>query len=369
MQIAFVVAAALVVVALIGLLGRVTDQPARMSQIVVYALPLGIVSAGYAASTGITLMWAIVAFAAVVVGALLASRLGPQRALVATDDAAGAAGLGAAAGALITLGLAGVGVIWAANLVASFSALNRYIIAGGIVAAGVAIAVGGAALKALSRTVLFLVIIGAVAMAGLGYSTGSPAGLTSPEIPLPAPSPAIAALYALGIVLIGAAYPLLRATGAVRGLKVGIGGLIVAAVCLTAVLGMLMLYGGSFSLPSLVINVFPGYAPMSLSAVICALIALIGAVLAGVGIRAALIDVDVVMTAQRATWRTVGLGVVVFIIAVLAPTPDWIVLTLSLLAVVSLLTDWRLGRLAKRQADTPTAIADSTEPATASTTT
>ena len=62
----------------------------------------------------------------------------------------------------------------------------------------------------------------------------------------------------LGVILIGAGYPVLRSNGNHNRARVWVAAVVLALVVVVTLVGILMLYGGSFPPPSLVINVLPG---------------------------------------------------------------------------------------------------------------
>ncbi len=357
MLIAVVLGIVVTAVALLGLLGRSTPRSVTPSALFVYGFPFGILAAGYAASTGISITWAVVAGASAFLAILVGGMLGRQPISKDEIQRPGAAGLNLVCSGAISLGLGAVVIIWASHLISAFSYLDGRVVSIALVLGAAAYAIGGRCEVGLSRTVLVLSIIGAVTVLGVGYLGGDISGLSAPQVPVPVLNPVEAVLYAVGVVIIGAGYPVMRAAGTGNRGKVIIAGILVALVSLVTVVGVLALYGGAFQLPSLVINVLPVYSPPVLSAVICALLALVSSVVAGGTIHTAghyvglvqpslLAPSDRVLSSPR-LWIYLALGAVIVIVVLLAPAPTWIVLLLAVLGVINLLAEWAIARASK----------------------
>jgi|GEM_PF-6083451 len=358
-------------VALLALLGNTNDRSVRISQLFVYALPLGILAAGYAADTGINLMWAIVAAVSAMAAILVGGLLG--RAPTMQDETArpGAAGLNLVCSGAISLGLGAIVLIWASHLISAFSYLRGDVVSIVLALAAVAFAVGGRSEVGLSRTVLVVAIIGAIALLGVGILAGDIAGLSAPQVPVPPLSVGEAIAYAVGVVIIGAGYPALRIVGPESRRNVIVAAVLVALVGFVTVLGILALYGGAFQLPSLVINALPVYSPPIVSGIISALVALVAIVVAGGAIHTAghyvglahpglLTPSDRVLSSPR-LWIYMALGAVVVAVVLLAPTPSWLVFLLAALGVVNLLAEWKVSASRSISADEESA----NEPVTA----
>lgn len=363
-------------VALIGLLGRATSGPARISQLIVYALPLGLVAYGYAASVGITLGWALVAALSAVLAILAGGLMGHQPAVSDQQTRPGAAGLNLVCSGLISLGLGAITILWASHMIAAFSYLDRNVVGVVLVLAALAFSVGGRSVVGMSRTVVVVLIIGAVGMLAVGYLLGDASGLGDPLVPVPALNSADAILFAIGVIVIGAGYPVMRSAGANNRGRVVVAAIAVGLISLVTVVGMLILYGGAFNLPSLVMNVLPVYTPDEIGAVISALLALISTVIAGATIHTAARYVGIVhpklLVASDRTlgsprlWVNVVLGVVMVLVLWLAPTPSWIVGFMAVVAVVNRCAESMITRAAKRAARHGTGVdssAGSTEAA------
>ena len=358
MVIAIVLGIVATAVALIGLLGRAASGQARVSQLIVYALPLGLVAYGYAASVGITLGWALVAAVSAVLAILAGGLLGHQPAVSDQQTRPGAAGLNLVCSGLISLGLGAITILWASHMIAAFSYLDRTVVGIVLTLAALAFSVGGRSVVGLSRAVVVVLIIGAVGMLGVGYLLGDPSGLGDPVVPVPALSATDAILFAIGVIIIGAGYPVMRSAGANNRGRVIVAAIAVALISLVTVVGMLILYGGAFNLPSLVMNVLPVYTPDEIGAVVSALLALISTVIAGATIHTAAKYVGIVhpklLVASDRTlgsprlWVNVALGVIMIIILWLAPTPSWIVGLMAVVAVINLAAEATITRAAKR---------------------
>ncbi len=356
MTAAIAVGLACTVVALFGLLGRPSDGRPWPSQVVVIAMPLGIIAGGYAASVGATLLWCVVAVLSVFLAVLAGSLLGRQGAMHGDAQQSGrpaAAGLTLAFSALIALGLAVIVVQWAGHLIGSFANLQSGVVKAVLVLAAIAYGIGGRAVRGLSRIVLVLLILGALGMLAAGVLLGDIGTLTDPQIPVPAVSAGAAIAYAVGVVLIGAGFPVLReAAHQNRGASI-IAAAVVSLVVLAYLIGMLALYGGSFSLPSLVVNVLPSNLPPFAGVVICGLVAIVSTVIAGACIHAASEATARIVPSwyadtehHRGPLRAVAfaMGLAVFIIAFGSPTPVAVVAVLSVLGAANLITEWILSR-------------------------
>lgn len=358
MVIAIVLGIVATAVALIGLLGRVNSGPARTTQLIVYALPLGLVAYGYSASVGITLGWALVAAVSVVLAILAGGLRGHQPAVSDQLTRPGAAGLNLVCSGLISLGLGALTILWASHMIAAFSYLDRGVVGVVMVLAALAFSIGGRSAVGLSRVVVVILVIGALGMLGVGFLLGDASSMGDPLVPVPALNAADAILFAIGVILIGAGYPVMRSAGAGSRGRVIVAAIVVALLSLVTVLGMLILYGGAFNLPSLVMNVLPVYTPDEIGAVISALLALISTVIAGATIHTAAKYVGIVhpklLVASDRTvgsprlWVNVALGVVMALVLWLAPTPSWIVGFMAVVAVVNVVAEYTITRAAKR---------------------
>ncbi|MEI6623315.1 MAG: hypothetical protein WCP28_15550 [Actinomycetes bacterium] len=275
------------IIALLGLFGRESTKSPRPSQIVVYALPLGIVAAGYSASVGINLLWTLVAGLSVFLAVLAGGLLGRLPVPSDQDTKPVAAGLSLGLTGLISLGLAAVALNWSGLLISSFTYLQSNVVSLVLLFAAVCFAIGGRSSVGMSRAVVVLLIIGAVAMFGIGFLGGDSSGLTAPQVPVPSPSPVVAIFYAIGVILVGAGYPVLRQAGVRNKARVWTAAAVLTAIVVVTLIGILILYGGSFQLPSLVINVPPVYAPPSVAAILCGLVAIISTVTMGAALAAA----------------------------------------------------------------------------------
>jgi hypothetical protein len=329
--------------------------------VVVFGLPLGIIAAGYAASIGANLLWSLVAVLSVFAAVLIGSLLGRQTALADQSRRPAAAGLSLAFSGLIALGLAVVVVQWAGHLIGSFANLHNVVVKAVLVLAAVAYGIGGRAVRGLSRLVLVLVVVGALGMLAAGVLLGDLSGLLKPEVPVPALSPAAAVAYGIGVVLIGAGFPVLRGASHDNRRAAIAAAVIIALVVLAYLIGMMALYGGAFQLPSLVINVLPANLPPAAAVVICALVAIICTVVAGACIHAASEATARIVPAwyadtehHRGPLRAVALamGAAVFAISWMAPTPVRVVAVLAVLGAANLVAEWRLAR-ADGSADAP----------------
>lgn len=361
MDIAIVVGVVATAIALLGLLGHSGDGRPWPSQVVVIALPIGIIAGGFVASVGATLGWVLLAVLSAFLSVLAGTLLGSPPALDDQQSTPAAAGLALAMSALIALGLAVIVVTWAAHLIGAFSYLNAVVLKLVLAAAAAAYGLGGRGVKGLSRLVLVLALLGALAIFGIGAFVGDLGSLTAPQVSVPAISALDAVAYAIGVVLIGAGFPVLRGASHDNRRAAIAAAVIIALVVLAYLIGMMALYGGAFQLPSLVINVLPANLPPAAAVVICALVAIICTVVAGACIHAASEATARIVPAwyadtehHRGPLRAVALamGAAVFVISWMAPTPVRVVAVLAVLGAANLVAEWRLAR-ADGSADAP----------------
>lgn len=356
MSAAIAVGLAATIIALLGLLGRPADGRPWPSQVVAIAMPLGIIAGGYAASRGATITWVLVAVLSVFLAVLIGSLLGSQHAFDDGSTKPATAGLSLAFSALIALGLAVIVIQWAGHLIDSFANLQATVVKAVLVLAAVAYAIGGRASRGLNRVVLGLLVVGSLGMLAAGIMLGDIGELASPQVPVPALPVGQAVAYAVGVVLIGAGFPVLRA--ATRdNRKAGIlAAVIVALITAAYLVGMLALYGGAFQLPSLVVNVLPSNLPAPAGEVICGLVAVVSTVIAGSCMRAASEATARIVPAwyadtehHRGPLRAVafGMGLVVFVVAALSPKPVAVVSLLAVLGLANLIAERMLLRPAK----------------------
>ncbi|MGV1036767.1 MAG: hypothetical protein ACOYD0_07035 [Candidatus Nanopelagicales bacterium] len=373
MTVAIVLGVVATSVALLGLLGRKQTGEAWPAQIIVYALPLGIVAAGYSASIGINLGWTLVAGLSIFLAVLAGGLTGQHPALADRESKPVAAGLNLALTGLISVGLAVIVLLWASHLMSAFSYLDGFWVRIVLVGAAVAYSIGGRSSAGLSRTILVLIIIGAVAMFGIGFVAGDTSGLTAPQVPVPPLSPVTAVLYAVGVIIIGAGYPVLRASGNHNRARVWTAAVVLALVVVVTLVGILMLYGGAFQLPSLVINVLPVYSPPVVSAVICGLLAIISTVVVGAAINAAAGSAAQIEPSwykhadeHPAPRRRVAivLGVAVLVLAWLEPTPQALVAVLAVLGFANLIAEWIIRRNHQPHGRASDAVGSEDSPAT-----
>lgn len=355
MTAALIVGVTATCIALLGLLGRPSDNRAWPSQVVVLALPLAIIAPGLATSIGMTLGWALVATVAVLMAVIAGSVLGRSDAWDDPQGRPAAAGLSLVFSGLIALGLAVVVVMWASRLINSFAYLNSVVLTFVLVLAAVAYGIGGRAIVGLSRLALALIALGALVILGAGFAVGDISAVAAPQITVPAVSVTEGLLYAAGVVLIGAGFPVLRVASHNNRRAGVLAGVILAVVLLVYLIGMLAIYGGGYQLPSLVINVFAVFTPSIAGAVTAGLVTIVSTVVAGACIRAAS---DVVATLVPAWYsdvqshpgprRMVGvvLGIAVFVVAAIRPAPAAIVAVLAVLGAANLVAEFVLGRRA-----------------------
>ena len=364
MTAAIVIGVAATVVALLGLLGKPADGRAWPSQVVVLALPLAIIAPGFVAGTGMTLGWALVAVVAVLLAVIAGVVLGRPVAFAEAEARPAAAGLSLVFSGLIALGLAVIVVVWGSHLINSFANLNGHALTLVITAAAVAYALGGRSIAQLSRLVMVLVILAAVGIAGVGFLVGDYSGLTSPLVPVPAVPAAEGLLYAVGVVLIGAGFPVLRVASHDNRRAGLIGAVILALALLVYLLGMMAIYGGAYQLPSLVINVFAVFTPPLVGAVVCALVTIVAVVVAGTCIAAASDAAaaivprwyDAGQTAPR-RWVGAALGLAVFVAAWLNLPPAAVVAVLAVLGLANLIAERAVAPSSSRAAETPSSTA------------
>lgn len=342
-------------IALIGLLGRLSDNRPWPSQVVVLALPLAIIAPGLATSVGMTLGWALVATLAVLLAVIAGSVLGRSNAWDDPHGRPAAAGLSLVFSGLIAVGLAVVVVMWASRLINSFAYLNSIVLTFVLAMASVAFGIGGRGIVGLSRVVLALVSLGALVVLGAGFAIGDMSAVADPQISVPSLSVSEGLLYAAGVVLIGAGFPVLRLVSHNNRRSGIIAAVALALVLLVYLLGMLAIYGGGYSLPSLVINVFAVFTPAVAGAITAGLVTIVCTVVAGACLRAAS---DIVATLVPAwysdvqghpgprRWVGVALGLGVFVVAALRPPPAAIVAVLAVMAAANLVAEYVLSRRA-----------------------
>lgn len=356
MTAAIIIGVAATVVALLGLLGQQAEQRALPSQVVVLALPLAIIAPGAATYYGMTLWWGLLAVVAVFLAVVAGTVLGRPVALDDSVNRPAAAGLSLVFSGLIALGLAVIVVVWASHLINSFSYLNGAVVSLVITAAAVAYGLGGRSIARLSRLALVLAILAAVGIAVAGYLVGDYGGLTSPLVPVPEVPVGQGLLYAVGVVLIGAGFPVLRVASHDNRRAGVVGGVILALILLVYLLGMMAIYGGGYQLPSLVINVFAVFLPPLAASVICGLVTIVAVVVAGTCIAAASETAAAIVPrwyADTAThpgprrWVGAAMGVAVLVVSLLRPSPAAVVGVLAVLGLANLIAERFLSRRLK----------------------
>ena len=355
MQIALVLSATFIVVALWGVLGKAStlNKPAGL---IVTALPILIVSYGYVSDSAINFGWAIACTLAAYVGLVIAALLGsrPTRESRVPSDAA--ATISRICGIAVTLGIGAIGVMFAAVMIAYFSELNTRWVCVGIVLTGLAVAVGGAGRAIMARIALGTAIAAAVMLVVLGFIVGDPGGVTNPDVVLPGPQTWPAIGYLIAIMLIAIAYPALRRTDVSRARLITAAS-IAAAISLVSVIGMLMIGGGSVDMPALILIIFPVYTPAAASAVICVFLGIGGTVLVALSLRwtfnelswlfPSKVEEDLAQDIHEfKPWWAVLSGSALLALAILQPSPAILCTVTALPAAISLLAMLTVRRTA-----------------------
>jgi hypothetical protein len=374
MDAAIAIGVAATVVALLGLLGRPADSRPWPSRVIVLGFPLAIIAGGYAASIGMTALWAFVAVLSVFLAVMVGGLLGRPPALDDQRSQPAAAGLSLVFSGLIALGLAVIVIAWAGHLIAAFTLLNHYAVVAVLTLAAVACGIGGRAVVGLSRLVLGLIAAGALAVLAVGLVAGDVSGLASPQVPVPALNPATGVVFAIGVVLIGAGFPVLRVASHNNRKSAVVAAVVLALVVAVYLVGMLALYGGAYQLPSLVVNVLPVYTPAWLGALISGCVAVVAAVVAGECLHAASRSAATIVPAWYEDvehhlgprrWVALAMGAAVFVVAALSPSPQAVVAVLAVLGAANLVVERILAR-AQPLADQLTADPLADDPAGAS---
>lgn len=276
------VAAALTVVAQVGLLGKITpSSDVTPSKVLVALLPSVAIAGAAGFHSGFTLTWAVIAVVAILLGAFVAVYLGPP-----SESKAGVAvrGLESAIAYTIVLVVGAMFVSWVASVITAFSTLNHFVVVILIVIAGAAVAFGRGSSRGLAKTtaIIFGVIAGLTLVAG--FVGGSAKFINDPVIFYDQVGLASILTYGLAVLVVTALNPGLREAAGTNRSAVVKGAVITVILTFLGYLGLLLLFGGAIQVPSVPLHTVVAYVPPVLAGVLIVL----ASVVAGVGAAAIL---------------------------------------------------------------------------------
>jgi len=277
---AVAVALTVLLVTLIGLLGRFEGPADKISILVLAALPPVGICAAYTLTAGLTLTTAAVSAGSILIGTALATWWEPAR-LNAAARRPVANLFALTLPQLATLGIVGFFLSWIGVTVAALSTLNQTAVTFTLlVAAGVS-AYFGRGRKGLAVTSLTILIVIAVLIVVGGIVGGSIPGLADPGLSIAPTEPIPVLLYALAVIATTAASPQLRATAVDRRGFVLVAGLVVSLLTFATLVGVLLLVGGALQVPSVPASTLVAFVPASVAAIICGLVSFVGIASAG----------------------------------------------------------------------------------------
>lgn len=361
------VAACLTLVAIFGLEGRAQrDDGPRLSEMAMSMVSVLAVTGAATMAVGFTIT-ALVVFLVSAVVALLApvlagSPVGSRLVRLAPLST----GLGWVATLAVLLGLTGMALAWICNVIATLTRLNSHVVAVFIVIAAIVAGIGGRGRLGQSRIGVGVAVASAVVLMAAGFVVGAPAGLGDPGVTVGKPGAFGLVVYPICLVIASAAHPGLRAAAVSRRRTYVLGVVMMAVLTSLGLLGLLMLVGGAFSVPSIQLDTFVAYIPAAAGAVIAGLFTLIGATTAAQAVNVALdasrdlgpeVPIPVRGVLGR-TGATLLLGVGLAAVAITQPDPRWMVPSLAAIAVIGLLGERRARRHA---ADVQHAVATSSD--------
>lgn len=262
--------------ALLGRQGRFAGVAGQS----VAVLPLVGVCAAFSLAQGLGLLWAVLAGVSVVIAVVGAGVFaGHDRAggsAGSPGDAADSArsSLSWICGLVISLGLAGLLVSWLAWLIDFSSSLSRTVVVLVISVAGLLTALGPGSARVWSRIFLGVAIAAAVLLLVGGVLAGDPGSLTNPVVQVGSPDAFGGVMFAIVVVIVGAAHPGLQlAARRDRGALVA-AGVVMALVVVAVLVGLLMLAAGGIRTPSFPLFTILAFVPESGKAILVGLFTL-----------------------------------------------------------------------------------------------
>lgn len=344
---AIFVAGFLTIIALFGLLGTMRKVPiSTVAHAVGISLPLVAVCAASSLHRGFTLGYAFLAVGTVLLGVLLAAANGPIRS-VPIEGRAVAAGIGWFCSGAVLFGVTGLFVAWIADLISAFTTLNAASATVVLILGSMAVGFGNGAEIGLARLVLIAVISTAVLLLLAGFFAGSVEGVTDPAIfTRSVPFPELI-FFSISMVLVGGTHQGLRSLAGENRRNLIVGAVILSVCVLVSMIGLLMLVGGAFKLPSVPLETLVAYTPPALGALIAGALAVVTAVVVGQTLSRALRTTQslwpvLVPIRHGVIARLVGcivLGVILLLIAEWPASPEWAVPLLAGLGLLGLIIE------------------------------
>jgi hypothetical protein len=339
------------IIALAGIVGGTEHRPTP-ARAFLFGLPLFVAAGATILPVGAT-WWSILAMAvAVVVGMIVAGRLGGLLDVDAVASPAAATVI-AALQSTVAVVLAAVAVRWLAPMIAAVAPVNAGVVAVVCVSAAVAAAVFGGGSVGMSRTVLIMSIVAAALLLVIGVVLGTPARSLDPVAEVPGPTALAVIASVVATILAAAVHPGLRDLGrqSVAGLTRG--ALITGAVMLLGLLGLAWFAGASVAFPSLPVSVVAGYiafAPSLIPALFGALFTAVMTIVVAAGLSAALLPWSQFDAEAPGGWLayrpvaivTAGIGVVA--VALVPLSGGWMLGTLGVVAATAVLLGLRTNR-------------------------
>ncbi len=345
---ALLIAGTLCAVAIVAIGSKSSSSGSAIASLTMRGLPVGILATAYAASQGMSIGWAAVAAGATGLGLALAA-MTRKPDFLAVQMASRSVALILSGSALVSLGLAVVGIAWATSIITGFSNLNGLAVKFALVATALAVALGRRAKAGLGRIALGVSVAAVAIVLVFGLFLGSPGSLFSPLAPERNDNPGLSWLYALTAVAIGAAYPALQPRSRSKRRTHLIAAIVTAALLFVGLLGILMLLGGAYAQPNLSLDLLAVAAPVWLSAVICALAAIVGAIMGGLALTEGLDETAPLFTTRHAPVITPVMAVVgaliVLVVLFASPSTTDTAVVMALIAAVALVARLRLAKM------------------------
>ncbi|MEI6621072.1 MAG: hypothetical protein WCP28_04125 [Actinomycetes bacterium] len=348
------VAAVLTLVVAFGLLGRAPrSRWESVTEICLALLPLMVLSGAAGMSAGFNLAALGVLAVTIILAGLAAILPGTSIDTHLARRAPASTALGWFASMVVLLGLGGMVLAWFANMIASFTTLNSYVVALILTITGIVAGFGGRGRAGQARLGLIVFVVGAVLLALGGFFAGSTTGLTDPSITLASPTIFAFVIFPIAMIVASADNPALRNAAATNRKSYIIAVVVMAACTFVALFGLLMLTGGGFQVPSVQLETFVAYVPGWVGGLLAGVFALVGGASASLTVNLALdasrdLGEQIPVPLNSGVGRSVAtalLGAVVFVVAALGPSPIWAIPTIACFAVAGLVAE----RVARKQ--------------------
>ncbi len=308
------------------------------------AVPFIAISCGVGLAYGMGLVGAIVASASVLIALLLPALMPAQR--IGDTAHAGRAAVTWASGTIVLICLGALLLSWTASMIQFASPLNRTVVVIVIGISACLAGIGRNTTRAWSRVFVIGSIVAALLFVVASVFVGAPSTVTSPALNTNNDGILPGILFAVALVIVGAAHPGIRATAARDRRGLVLAAVVMALVTLATLIAMLALSGGWITKASFPMFVILAFMPPAIAYLFIAAMTLLGMA----GLRRIVSDTVVFDPAtqklifarsggisDRSCWIVITIVTVLIIVLAITPVPQKLVAVVAaVFAVISL---------------------------------